>query len=87
MVTRTTNIGRDFAHTRQAGFMLGRARSERRDMRGPELGGGAAMRVRRWWREGPLRRVVDEQRGYGERGRSRSCDDRRDFILKLLYMC
>ena len=41
-----TNIGRLRAHTRQEPEMDGSARSERRLMRGPELGLGAAIRVR-----------------------------------------
>lgn len=40
------NIGRLRAQMRQEPEMVGRARSERRVMRGPELGLGAAMRVR-----------------------------------------
>lgn len=40
------NIGRVRAHMRQSLEMDGSARSERRLMRGPELGLGAAMRVR-----------------------------------------
>ena len=45
-MTIAKNTGSVVAHTRHAGFIEGRARSDRRVMRGPELGVGAAMRVR-----------------------------------------
>ena len=44
-------IGKVRAQMIQEGRGLGRARSERRVIRGPEFSAGAAMRVR-WWRRG-----------------------------------
>lgn len=51
---RMKKMGRDFAQMRQEGVTVGRARSERRVIRGPELAVGAAMRMR-WF--GGLMRV------------------------------
>ena len=65
------NMGRLRAQMRQEPEMEGRARSERRVMRGPELGLGAAMRVRwaggrtclgregGWWRRCDWCRIVE----------------------------
>ncbi len=46
MVMRIMKIGMVRAQMCQEGVTVGRARSERRVIRGPELGPGAAMRVR-----------------------------------------
>ena len=52
---RIRKMGRVRAQMSQAGRGEGRARSERRVIRGPEFSRGGAIRVR-WWRRGRGRR-------------------------------
>ena len=77
-------MGRVLAQMRQGGVRVGRARSERRVIRGPAEGVGGAMRVRvvvvvgwRIWRE----RGRVWRRGAGARWRDRSGVGRCGFIV------
>ena len=75
-------MGRVLAQMRQGGLRVGRARSERRVIRGPVEEAGGAMRVRvvvgwRTWRE----RGRVWRRGAGARWRDRSGVGRRGFIV------
>ena len=79
----TANIGSVVPQTFHAGFMEGRARSERRDMRGPEFAVGAAMRVRRWvgwWSRAPLL-IAKTLRVWERQRREESDVGMCDFIL------
>lgn len=62
-------IGRDLAHTRQAGLIVGRARSERRYIRGPDLGAAMRVRLEGWRRAACLSR--GKERGIWVRWRMR----------------
>lgn len=86
MITR--KIGRDLAHTRQAGLILGRARSERRYIRGPVLGEGAAMRVRlEGWRSTACLRTGRERWIWvGWRRKDKSAVESRSFMAGQIEM-
>ncbi len=74
-------IGKVLAHTCQAGMMGGRARSERRDVRVPDL--GAAMRVRlgAWRRAACLKMGRDRWIWVGGRRSDSSIVESRNFMV------